>query len=375
MRITISAEGLNPEKLLRAAAAEGIRLRQIRREEGRRFGAEVSIWHLARLRAIAEGSGFVLEERSVGPLVFAARRLRARWTLAASMLLCAAMVSVSSRVLLCVQIDHAGKEEAAVRSVLRDAGAVPGQMLSCLSSDRLRAQLEYALPGLAFAGVRFAGSTMIVDCRPAVEPQTVGADGKALDIVAARDGVVTRIWALSGTPLVEPGEAVHAGQVLIRGEERTQQGQTSAVRAQGEVMARVWTRGDASARLYTDSVVETGRMRRRVTMKTPWGSRTLTEAEPFESQSIDVREEPVCGLYLPVVRITETFVENSVVRMPANRADAMSTAQGAAERIAKNNCPINARILDKWVDYSMIDNEFVYATVVLEYEQDIASRL
>ena len=30
--------------------------------------------------------------------------------------------------------------------------------------------------------------------------------------------------------------------------------------------------------------------------------------------------------------------------------------------------------VDKWVDYSMIDDEFVYATVVLEYERSIAVR-
>ena len=50
-------------------------------------------------------------------------------------------------------------------------------------------------------------------------------------------------------------------------------------------------------------------------------------------------------------------------------------AQGAAEEIAKNRCPAGAETLDKWAKYSMIDNEFVYATVVIEYERDIASRM
>ena len=49
-------------------------------------------------------------------------------------------------------------------------------------------------------------------------------------------------------------------------------------------------------------------------------------------------------------------------------------AQGAAQQLAKLKCPSSVEILDKWVDYSMIDDEFVYATVVLEYEQSIAVR-
>ena len=49
-------------------------------------------------------------------------------------------------------------------------------------------------------------------------------------------------------------------------------------------------------------------------------------------------------------------------------------AQGAAEKIAKLSCPAGAEILDKWVDYSMIDDEFVYATVVLAFEEEIGTR-
>ena len=50
-------------------------------------------------------------------------------------------------------------------------------------------------------------------------------------------------------------------------------------------------------------------------------------------------------------------------------------AQGAAQQAAKLKCPAGVEILDKWVDYSMIDNEFVCATVVLEYEYGIAGRM
>ena len=52
----------------------------------------------------------------------------------------------------------------------------------------------------------------------------------------------------------------------------------------------------------------------------------------------------------------------------------IAQAQGAAEKIAKLNCPSGVEILDKWVDYSMIDDEFVYATVVLVFEAPIGAR-
>ena len=82
----------------------------------------------------------------------------------------------------------------------------------------------------------------------------------------------------------------------------------------------------------------------------------------------------IVGLYLPLWREIETYAQTEVFSSPRDRGDAASMAQGAAEKIAKDQCPCDALILDKWVNYSMIDNEFVYATVVLEYETAIAGR-
>ena len=70
----------------------------------------------------------------------------------------------------------------------------------------------------------------------------------------------------------------------------------------------------------------------------------------------------------------ETMAEIVTLREARSDADAASMAQGAAQQLAKLKCPSGVEILDKWVDYSMIDDEFVYATVVLEYERSIAVR-
>ena len=82
----------------------------------------------------------------------------------------------------------------------------------------------------------------------------------------------------------------------------------------------------------------------------------------------------VVDLFVPLYLRTEVFSEIREIKKTRSQADAASLAQGAAEKLAKKQLPAGALILDKWVDYSMIDNEFVYATVVLEYEKDIAVR-
>ncbi len=314
--MTVSVEGVNLEKLLRMAAADGLLLSDARRTGTRRMQIRVRAWQLEPLRALCVRFGWCLEEKRASLPVRAVRFLRRRWMLA----------------------------------------------------------LALRLPGLSFVGLRYAGSTLICDCRQAVLGERVDVPGSGLDVVAAQPGVITRISAASGTPQVEPGEAVVKGQVLIRGEERTQKGEVRPVRAQGQVSARVYARGEAKVSLKQTHTVETGDTRTRVTLRTPWHTRVVRDVQPFASQDVSRERQAVVGLYLPVWREIETYAETVEYTVARDRGDAASMAQGAAEKIAKEQCPHGVLILDKWVNYCMIDDEFVYATVVLEYETAIAGR-
>ncbi len=374
MRLWVDVGGINLERLLRAAAQGGVTLRGVRRLDARTMRVRIPFWRARALRELCERGGWEWREAAAGPLVRFGRFLRARKPLAAGFLLGAALVFASSRLVLRVRVDGAGAQIAEVHRALDAEGARPGRLKAALSTDALRDALALRLPGLAFAGVRYAGSTLIVECESAREGERVGVAGEALDLVASEAGVVTRLWVQSGTPQVRVGQAVAAGQTLVLGQERDADGGMRAVRAQGEVQARVWAEGAARVSLWKTQTQETGETRTRVTLCTPWRERVVADAEAFPSQDVSAYTEPVVGLFLPVWRRIETLACTRVTRQMRSREEAASIAQGAAERLAKKECPAGAQILDKWTEYSMIDDEFVCARVILEYERDIAER-
>ena len=374
MSVTLEIEGLNLEKLLRAAAQEGVLLRNVYRSGERTLRVRVGLRQRRALEALCARFGWMVREVRAGLTLRAARWAARRSTLVAAALLGIALAAASSRLLLRVEILGAGENEAAVRTELLEAGVRPGRLRRALSTDSLRARLEYALPGLSFAGVRFEGSTLVVNCQRARIGEELAVPGEGLDLIASQPGIVTRIWASSGTPAVEAGQAVRAGQVLVRGEERTAGGEVYAVRAEGQVYARVWAQGEAQASLWHTRTLETGRQRERVTVVAPWGERVMQEAERFDSQDEDVRVQPIVGLFLPAYRRVETFAETVKLRERRTEEAAAALALGAAEEIAKKRCPVGSETLDKWANYSTYDDNYVYATVILEYETNIAGR-
>lgn len=375
MHLTICIEGLNLEKLLTEAAEAGIVLRDVRRLGERRVHARAAYQQMKAIRGLCGRMGWEMHELHADATLRVYRFAKSRRMLFAGLALGAALVYLSSQMILAVEIAGAQQSSAEIRRLLLEEGIRPGRMKASFSTDALSGKLALRLPGLKFAACRYEGSTLLVDCQTVQEGEQTDIAGDGMDIIAACDGIVTRVSVSSGTPQIKPGDVVRKGQVLILGQERTEKGETRAIRAQGQVMARVWARGAAQVSLYETKTVETGAVSRRVTLHSPWHMRVVRDAEPFASSDTSRERQSVVGLYLPVWREIETIAETIVTRIPRSRSDAASMAQGAAEEIAKKQCPFHALILDKTVDYSMIDNEYLYAEVVLAYETAIADRL
>lgn len=374
MNLTLELSGLNLERLLRAAGEGGVQLQNVRRVDERTMRVTVPATQKKKLAALCERYGWQMTEIRAGWPLRLARGMKRRWTLGIAMLLSVFLVYVSSEMIWRVEVDGAGENVAEVRRCLEAENARVGRLKKRVSTDQLAAALSLAAPGLAHAAARYEGSTLVIDCQRAREGEQAGVAGQGADIVAAREGVVVRISAESGTPQVKPGQAVRKGQTLIAGQERTGGGETRACRAQGEIVARCFAKGEARVRLNVTGTVETGEVRRRVRIESPRGSRLVRDAADFDRQDVSVEIQPIVGLYLPVWRRVETLARTVSVPQSRTISDARSQAQGAAEKIAKLNCPAGVQILDKWVDYSMIDDEFVYATVVLVFEAPIGAR-
>ena len=374
MEMTLEITGLGPERLLTMAVEAGLLVRRVHRLDERRIRLSVPVSQRRDFLALCAHYGWETMIVSSGMLLRCASGIRRRPMALAGAVLYVLLVALSSRMIWQIRMDHAGKEAGEIRRYLHEKQIVPGRWKGTVSPSRLQDDLMLRLPDLAYVTVSYEGSRLVIDCRTSLEEENTYTPGSGLDLVAAQDGLITGMVVRSGTPVVSIGQAVHAGDVLIRGEERAQKQSMTPVMAQGEVTARVWARGDARVSQYKTRTVETGAVRRRVTVVSPWHSRVVSDAEPFEKQDVSVENQPVVGLYLPLMRRIETYAEVEIFREERAVSDARAMAQGAAEQMAKNKCPSGVHILDKSVENSMIDNEYVYAAVVLEYETGIAVR-
>lgn len=82
-------------------------------------------------------------------------------------------------------------------------------------SEQMKNALLEAMPQLQWAGVNTDGCVAVISVRERDQAQQqIRLPGS---IVALRSGIITELTVTAGTPLVRPGQAVMAGQVLISG--------------------------------------------------------------------------------------------------------------------------------------------------------------
>ena len=369
---TFTAEGLNIERLIRQAGEQGIAMSGLKRSGPRKLTGMVAEDDLPRLHELALAGGWRFaagRRRGAGKWLDTLKR---RWLLAAGCLLAAAALAVASQLVWRIEIIDPGVYEADLRGYLAAIDVRPLRWKRSFDLGALRDSLEWRYPEVAWIECGFRGTTLTVTVVEGV------ASGEALthlgsgDVVAARDGVVSIIVTLAGTPQVEAGDIVRKGQILILGEERTSDGLVRPVSARGKVLARVWD--GASVRMSTmeQETVYTGRQQEIIVAACPWFDLWTAGESGFEQQDAAVRAMPLGGLFLPFTLRFETRMEAETALRTRDLDQVKEEAAVAATRRLREKVGGDDVFLTKWVDYSMIDDENLLAVAVGERVIDIA---
>lgn len=386
--LEIQVEGTRLERFVNLAVSNGIYVWDVRRRDGV-LRLKMGLGAFRRVRPVARKAGCRVRIIRKRGWPFLLRRLVRRRVLlfgGAAVALCAYMLS-SYVWFVQVRGLHQLPEER-VGEALARLGLRPGVRKSALDFQRVAARLPLEVPEISWAGIHVRGTRVVVEVAERTvlgvrqRPEEVPAD-----VVAAKDGLITRMLVLMGDGVVSEGQTVRRGQVLIRGTLLPYQGDLPKdskvdlppprlVRARGIVMARVWYDIYIEKPLYPETVVRTGRSwtRRIIRLagknivlsgfgKVPFSDyeREETVVRPAGWRNSKLPIELITFRYFDVVRRTETISQGEAVRR----------AQAEAKDRLFRQIPANARVLRESSQVLQGDNRMVGVHLFIETEEDI----
>ncbi|MBR1566990.1 MAG: sporulation protein YqfD [Oscillospiraceae bacterium] len=233
--------GAFPAGVLNTAAADGIELWDVESKDENTLCLSAYEGRLERLRQIARRAGCeVAIIRRVGGRD-GLRKVLHRPTLLTGLALAVLLLFCSSLFIWDVEVRGAERLGAGeILCALEESGFGVGSFWPGVNTDLLRSEVMVRLPEIGWMTVNVGGSRATVVVVERESKPEMYDSASAVDLVAARDGLVRRVNVLAGSPQVTEREIVMAGQTLIASRTESMNGEARTVRARGSVMADTW---------------------------------------------------------------------------------------------------------------------------------------
>lgn len=371
--VQCTLQGLGAEKLLNTLKKQEILLSFVDRMPDRSLVLQCARGQYGRIQELAQEKGFTLSPaRPVGLYRFLMLFFHRRG-LILGLVLCLGWMIYAMGYIWQIKIENAGAYEGEVRFFLQEKGIQPGLRRGDVNLSLLREELEWRLPKVKWVRAEYAGVSLKIVLEEGTPPPDIQSHKGSGDVVAGEDGLLIRLTCSAGTPVAKAGDFVKKGQVLIRGEERGRDDERIAVQAGGEAIARIWVSAQARVSLYEMLSLPTGRLAERRLIVTPFFSLALGETPDFLTWDLERQDRQIGGIWLPVLVRREQYGEVSLEKMDRD-LEAVRQEAGKAALQMLHQALYHENIVDKWLEFRMIEGDTIAATATAEIYRNIAVR-
>ncbi len=346
--VRIKITGAFPERFLNLCGTEGLCFWDVKQENGTVLYLTVRSYGLKRARALAQRALCELETVERYGMPSFLYRFRSRYALAAGLVFAIFGAAILSRYILVVEVTgNTALSDSVILTELESLGFGVGSWGPGVDERELSNEMLLQIPELSFLSVNISGVYAEVVVREATEPPEVENRWAAADVVAAADGVILDVSPVVGRVMVEEGQAVLTGEVLISGLETCESGDGS-----GRVLSSDYVRAEGEVWAMTNRMLRAA-IPLKAVKKQPsdkeesvYSLKILKRTMKFPSKcSID---DPTCdkikhtyaaelpgGTVLPLALEKTTFVENKVSEAEVSRDSAEGSVTKALEQALK----------------------------------------
>lgn len=243
--VEILVRGPQLEKFINLVTNSNLYLWEVRRLGPEALQAKIRAHGFLRLRPFLKKSGSTVRIfRKRGWPFLIRKLLRRKGFFLAAVFFVGLLFFLSSFIFFIKVEGFKGEDQKHLLSSLEKAGLKPGILRKDLLKKKFWIEREVMIetPQAVWLGINIRGVVAVVKVVPR---KTAPVPMGICDVVAAREGVISKIVVFRGNPLVKEGDTVAYGEILISGtvwhtNPQTQEVTREDFPASGKVEARVW---------------------------------------------------------------------------------------------------------------------------------------
>ena len=214
--VNISVEGYFIERFINMCISKGILLWNMRRQKSTYLQTNISKKDFKKVKNIARKTKCRVAINSKKGLPFILNRYKKRKIFVIALLIIILSIFTTSRFIWNIEI--LGNEKIETKEILEELnekGIVIGVLKSKIDTDEIIRQIRLKRNDIAWMSIDLNGTNAIVKIVENTEKPEIIDKNDYCNIVANKAGVITKINARSGTPLVKIGDVVTEGTILV----------------------------------------------------------------------------------------------------------------------------------------------------------------
>ncbi len=376
-RVTVRISGSGKERFFNFCSANYIRLSGIRTDE---FGVLCSMHasDFKKIRSCVRKSGVhvsIVNKSGVG--IYMRLRRKRYGFFAGAFIAVLFMIYLTSCIWV---IDIKGNETVSNDIILQSLekhGLYVGSVRFGRNLKQLQNKVLIDVDSLAWLWVNIDGTRAIVKVREKGSSAEPVNPDEVYNIVALQSGRITDIVAKSGQMVVNVGDVVNEGDLLISGISTTAFRGNRYIHSDGSVMAQTW-REKSGEYHHTKTVCElSGRQKRKRSLNI-FGKNLKLYLKPdagykyYEKSTKTKNLKIFNNIYLPLTFTTDTFCEIIRTDVQISDSEVVSAAVHKLTEDIEAERGSDAKTLKKEYEYHKLKNGNLIVTVSVESNENIA---
>ncbi len=372
--VRIEVEGYYIERFINICTNKKILIWNLKRENGVKLYLNIGIKDFKKISEIVKKTNCkvkILKKKGI-PFVLHRYKKRKLFLLFLIILICAIYISSKYVWNIEVKVEDYLKIEN-IEEDLNRAGLKKGILKSKIDTTNIINNLRLNRDDIAWIGIDIEGTNVKVDIVKADDKPKILDNSDFCDIVATKQGTITKITAQNGTAMVNIGDEVNKGDILIAGYMDGKYTNRRYLHSLGEVIAKITYEKTEEIYLNEDKYIPTGKVENKYEIgfnnSTVRLYKKQSKFELYKSEINDNKLKIAKNFYLPIFIRKITNTEQRKNRLTRTKEEALKFGTEKLSKELEDEI-VNNKIVSKDVKKQESQNS-VTVTVIYEVEESI----
>lgn len=376
--LEIKVEGYFIEKFINNCLKSNIFLWNIKRKRTTIMTCNIGVKDFKNIRKILKQTKCRIKIEKKKGLPFTFNKYRKRKIFALLIFIILIIIAILSNFVWNIQIEGTEKiSKDELIQTLKEEGLSIGKFKPGIETREIINKVRLDRDDIAWIGIEITGTNAIVKVVEAEEKPEIVDEDEYCNIVATKDGVVTKIMAQNGTPLVKNGDLIKKGTVLIGGWLEGKYTGTRYVHSNGQVEAKVWYTQKERVYLKETKKEDTGETQNKYSVNINNFiinfNKRVSKFENYDTIEEAKKIKLFSNFYLPIELVKTTYKEYKVVEIAHTLEEAKTIGIERAKDKLNAQIENTNNITDEQVNIKEETN-FVDVEVVYEVKENIGTK-